>query len=148
LARVDYSALNEGAITVFKSVLLAVDESEQSSRAVDAAIELAKLTGASVELFHIHESQAVIGKGGGSFDNALLAAHSATITAAGVPHTIKAGHCLMGHVAKGIVEEATEYGADTIVIGSRGHTGFGSVLIGSNANKVLHLSKIPVLVVC
>jgi nucleotide-binding universal stress UspA family protein len=133
---------------VFKSILLAVDESEQSGRAVNAAIELARLSGASIELFHVHESQAVVGKGGGSFVNALLAAHSNTLATADVPYTIKTGHCLIGHVAKEIVEEAKALGADTIVIGNHGHAGLGSVLIGSNTNKVLHLSTLPVLVVC
>ena len=38
-------------------------------------------------------------------------------------------------------------GADLIVLGSHGHRGLERLILGSQAQKVLTLSKVPVLVV-
>ena len=46
-----------------------------------------------------------------------------------------------------IVEKAVNTGCDLVCIGSRGMTGLGNALLGSTATKVLHLSKLPVLLV-
>jgi len=45
-----------------------------------------------------------------------------------------------------IVDVAQQNGCDLIFIGSHGRSGWGQLLLGSVTNKVLHNSKIPVLV--
>lgn len=45
-----------------------------------------------------------------------------------------------------ILSQAKEHEADIIVMGTRTHTGIGQLLLGSVANKVIHRSKIPVVV--
>ena len=45
-----------------------------------------------------------------------------------------------------ILKAAKENDADLIVMGTRTHTGIGQVLLGSTANKVIHHSKVPVVV--
>lgn len=45
-----------------------------------------------------------------------------------------------------ILKQAQEQQADLIVMGTRTHTGIGQILLGSTANKVIHHSKIPVMV--
>ena len=45
-----------------------------------------------------------------------------------------------------ILSTAKEYKVDLIVMGTRTHTGVGQVILGSTANKVIHQSKVPVLV--
>ena len=139
---------------MYKSLLVAIDDSEQSDRAVAAAVELAKLSGGSVHLFHVRERQEVIGKGGGSFDveeqeeaDALMQKVAEQVKEAGVEATTKVVHVPIGHVANEIVNAASEAAADTIVMGSHGRTGLGALLLGSNAYKVLHLADRPVLVV-
>ena len=52
-----------------------------------------------------------------------------------------------GQPAEAIVATATEVGADLIVMGSHGHTALSDALLGGTANKVLHRSAIPVLLV-
>jgi nucleotide-binding universal stress UspA family protein len=52
-----------------------------------------------------------------------------------------------GRVAQSILRYADEIDADLIVIGSNGHGVMSELLIGSVANKVIHLSKRPVLLV-
>ncbi len=139
---------------MYSSILVAVDDSEQSARAVSAAGELAKLSGATVHLFHVRERQEVIGKSGGSFDvedaeevTALLERSVAALSASGVTTTTKSVHVPIGHVANEIVKAAAEAGADTIVMGSHGRSSLAAVVLGSNAYKVLHLADRPVLVV-
>ena len=45
-----------------------------------------------------------------------------------------------------ILDQAKAHEADVIVMGTRTHTGIGQLLLGSVANKVIHHSKIPVVV--
>jgi nucleotide-binding universal stress UspA family protein len=48
---------------------------------------------------------------------------------------------------KGVVDAADEHDASLIVLGSHGHTGLGSVLLGSVATAVTHHSQRAVLIV-
>jgi nucleotide-binding universal stress UspA family protein len=48
--------------------------------------------------------------------------------------------------AAGIVQAATEVGADLIVLGSHGRSGIARLMLGSVATKVVAESKVPVLV--
>jgi nucleotide-binding universal stress UspA family protein len=52
-----------------------------------------------------------------------------------------------GKVWRTIVDVADEVDARTIVVGTRGHTGLQSLMIGSVANGVVHHSDRPVLVI-
>ena len=46
-----------------------------------------------------------------------------------------------------IIEQARRSGADVIVMGSHRHSVVGEAMLGTTAQKVLHISEIPVLVV-
>lgn len=50
------------------------------------------------------------------------------------------------HPADGILETAKAEGCDLIVMASHGRCGFSKLLLGSQANKVVTLSSLPVLV--
>jgi nucleotide-binding universal stress UspA family protein len=54
---------------------------------------------------------------------------------------------LFGHEAKQIVDFAQKQKFDLIVIGARGHGGIKQMILGSISNTVVHNSKIPVLIV-
>src|SRR5215467_9006746 len=49
-------------------------------------------------------------------------------------------HTLVGSVAESLVKHAKDKRCDLICIGTRGHTELGSVLVGSTATKVVHIS--------
>ncbi|WP_405568271.1 universal stress protein [Polaribacter sp. Asnod6-C07] len=48
---------------------------------------------------------------------------------------------------EGILKYADKINADLIVMGSKGHSNFEEILIGSNTEKVVRTSKVPVIVV-
>ncbi len=54
---------------------------------------------------------------------------------------------VIGTPAKRIVEVAEEEGAKLIVMGTRGRSPLGGILLGSNAHRVVQLSPIPVTLV-
>lgn len=66
------------------------------------------------------------------------------LRAAGV-HLVE--HAVQGDVAPTLIRQAEELGCDQIVMGTRGLTALGDLLMGSVARKVLNLAKIPVTLV-
>jgi len=54
---------------------------------------------------------------------------------------------ITGQVEDVILQTAQKEQADLIVMGSRTHSAMGQFILGSNANKVIHSSKFPVMVV-
>jgi len=56
-------------------------------------------------------------------------------------------HVAQGEVAPTIVRLAQELACDQIVMGTRGRSALGDLVLGSVAVKVLHLAKVPVTLV-
>ena len=56
-------------------------------------------------------------------------------------------HRAFGPIAESIVAKAAELRADGILMGTHGHGRIAGMLLGSVANKVLHLSPVPVTLV-
>ena len=46
-----------------------------------------------------------------------------------------------------MADEAGNWGADLIVLGTHGRRGIGRVLLGSGAEQVMRMSPVPVLMV-
>jgi nucleotide-binding universal stress UspA family protein len=139
---------------VYDRILVAVDNSPQCDRAVDAACKLANLSKGTIHVFHVRERQDVVGKGGGSFDveyaeeaEALVKRVTETCEKAGVTTSSGIVHVPIGHIAGEIVKAAGDQKADTIVMGSHGRSAIGAAVLGSNAYKVVHLADRPVLIV-
>lgn len=66
------------------------------------------------------------------------------LAAAGVPCQ---SHVVQGEVPATIARFARELGCDQIIMGTRGRSALGDLLLGSIAIKVLHLSSVPVTMV-
>lgn len=56
-------------------------------------------------------------------------------------------HAEVGALAPTIVALAEKLDCDEIVMGTRGHTALTDFLIGSTVTRVVHLTKVPVLLV-
>ncbi|MCY4356765.1 MAG: universal stress protein [Gammaproteobacteria bacterium] len=138
---------------MYTTVLVAVDLSEDSKKVIETA---RKIAGESSKLHLVHVVEPV------------TAAYSMDIYAINVSEmqqeaikfaeeklleigqqlTIDADrvHTLLGAPAPEIRNLANEIGADAIVIGSHGHSGW-KILLGSTAIKVLHGSTCDVMTV-
>jgi nucleotide-binding universal stress UspA family protein len=138
---------------VYDKILLAVDHSEISDRAVMAARDLAVLSKGEVWVLHLREREVAPKTGVMPADettdeaSAAVAASVEVLTQAGVKAHGEVRNTIFGYAAREIVNDAREVGADVIVMGSRGRGELAGLVLGSTAHKVIHLSDRPVLVV-
>jgi nucleotide-binding universal stress UspA family protein len=73
-----------------------------------------------------------------------LAPARAKLDAAGVRYTV---HTAVGEVSEKIVGTAKSLGCELIAMGTHGRGKVGTMVLGSVAQKVLHVSPIPLLLV-
>jgi nucleotide-binding universal stress UspA family protein len=135
---------------MFEKVLLAVDGSAHSAKAVPVAADIAKKSNGEVLVFHAREY--VVARGG-SYQledapdaDALVERVKAELAATGVKALGRVEASLEGRAAKAILSAAESEGADAIVMGSRGLSELGGLLLGSVTHKVIQLSHCTVVV--
>lgn len=127
--------------------LVAVDGSDNALRAVaHAADEAARMKACALHLVHV---QPWLAKEAAETELAhrslgATARARGLLDARGLPWRL---HVAMGDPAERIIERAVQLHANGIVIGSRGLNTVASLLVGSVAYKVVHLSRVPVTVV-
>lgn len=138
---------------MYEKILVAVDHSEISARALQAAQELAALSHGAVWVLHLREREMagkmgilVSSESGDDASEAVTAAVDA-LTQAGIKAQGTVRDTVFGYAAREIVSDAREHGADVIVMGSRGRGDLAGLLLGSTAHKVIHLADRPVLIV-
>lgn len=138
---------------MYDKILVAVDHSEISDRAVLAARDLAVLSKGEVWVLHLREREVAVKTGvamtAESADeaNAAVSAAVEVLTQAGVKAHGDIRTTLFGYAAREIVDDAIEHDADLIVMGSRGRSDLVGFVLGSTAHKVIHLTDRPVLIV-
>ena len=138
---------------MFDKILVAVDHSEISDRALDAARDLALLSRGEVWVLHLREREVAVKTGVALSDESMDEASAAVaaavdkLTAAGVKAHGDVGTTLFGYAARNIVDDAKEHDVDVIVMGSRGRGDLAGLILGSTAHKVIHLADRPVLIV-
>jgi nucleotide-binding universal stress UspA family protein len=136
---------------MLEKLLLAVDDSEHSRKAVPATVELARAGGGAVHVLHIRELfYPVPPRVAGDTEQEarqLVDDVVAELGRAGVNATGAVRPSTGGSPAGAILEHAREVGAGLIVVGSHGRSNLGGLLLGSVAHKVIQLSSCPVLVV-
>ena len=149
---------------MFQHLLVPTDGSEMSETAIERAVVFAKSSGAQITFFHAQESfyartdVALFGEGfainpglGESFAKAnreraetILKAATSQAKAAGVPCiSSTAVHPV---IYEAILNAARENGCDLIFMASHGRRGLAGLLIGSETQRVLTHSELPVLV--
>ncbi|HLN07322.1 MAG TPA: universal stress protein [Acidimicrobiales bacterium] len=137
---------------MYEKLLVAIDHSDVTARVTAVAKELAALSKAEVWVLHLREREILSGLGVVPAESQ-PEAHDpvdyavSELVAAGINAHGEVRETLFGHAAREIVEDAEAHGVDAIVMGSRGRGEVESLMLGSVAHKVLHLSKRPVLVV-
>ncbi len=146
---------------MYKTILVATDGSELSDKALQEATNLLDGSGAKLVLFHatpLHlpplteglsdamrpEEREQARKTAEEQARTLLSSAAAMVKSAG---TIEQRFTVSNSPFEAIIEAANNFGCDLIVMASHGRRGLSGVLLGSETQKVLTHSKIPVLVV-
>jgi nucleotide-binding universal stress UspA family protein len=145
---------------MFRRLLVPVDGSELSERAIDASLELAKRLGATITGFvaeplqlppsgpHAHEQLEDEARAHdaatSSHAQQILQRFEARARAAGV--AFEGYHDQVPRIDRAIIEAAESRGCDLIVMATHGRGPFGEFLYGSHTKAVLAGSKLPLLV--
>ena len=138
---------------MFKNIVLAVDGSEYSNRAIEYARSLSEHYEANLWLIHVfsHTSDLL---GYQDFEKLYAKRKSTGQTVLDDaqkilgPTTVKVYKELIeGSEAEAILMVAEKQQADLIVIGTRGFGAVKGLLVGSVSRKVIHLSTCPVMVI-
>jgi len=135
---------------MFDRILLAVDSWDQARGAVATVVDLAAKSRGEVMIVHVHDTGRVSRetvdletKAGGRH---LTAAAFAVLARTGerAPAGLRVERS--AGVARQILHEAEAFGADAIVLGSRGPEGFAGLPLGSVAHRVIQRADCPVVV--
>jgi len=136
---------------MFGKILVAIDHSEISDRALAAARDLALLSKGEVWVLRLREREIATKTGVVLTDemageaSVAVAAAADKLTAAGVKAHSHVGTTIFGYAARSIVDDAIEHDVDVSVMGSRGRGDLAGLVLGSTAHKVIHLTDRPVL---
>ena len=143
---------------MYQQILIAVDGSDLSEKAMKQGLELAKAIQAKVTILHVTPpwSSVAVGEVAVMFppqeyEENMAAAATKLLDRAraesesyGVPcETVRASD---PQPYRSILGTAAEKGCDLIVMGSHGRRGIAGLLLGSETTKTLTHGKIPVLV--
>lgn len=142
---------------MYTNLLIASDGSELAGKAVTHGLKLAKALGAKVTAVIVSDPWTAFNAG----DTTLFpieeyerACEDAALKILGdIAERAKAEGvaCATRHIkdqfpAEGILEAAKSAGSDLIVMASHGRRGVSRLLLGSQANRVVTHSEIPVLI--
>lgn len=156
--QVTESAVVTESAGMFRHILIPTDGSERSLEAIENGIRLASELGARVTGYHATQDFAAIAYRAEMLEVTrehymAQARLRATTALDEVRHRAKlAGvECDVEstaheHPHRGIIESAERNGCDLILMASHGRKGIQGLLLGSETQKVLTHSKIPVLV--
>lgn len=141
--------LKKTILKKIKNILVPLDGSDASLRALNLAISIAKSNNSAIIGMHVIQmplefnskiKQQYKKNTTKIFNNAAKIANKARVS---FKEKIKSN----GYVGNEIVKFAQNGNLDLIVMGSRGPSPIGEIFLGSVANYVITRSKIPVLIV-
>lgn len=147
---------------MYRRILVAVDGSATSKKALSAALEMASYSGGRsvIRLIHVVDEMAYFTGldpyAGQSYSvisvmrdagAKILADALAIVQSAGVQADTVLVDRLGAHLAETVAGQASEWNASLIVVGTHGRKGIGRILMGSGAEQIIRLSTCPVLVI-
>jgi nucleotide-binding universal stress UspA family protein len=144
---------------MYRRILVPLDGSETARHGLREAITLAKEQKATLHLIHVVGEFPIMVEMANvaNFDKvrtslfecgeAMLKEAQVLADSLGVETETQLCEPSGGRVANAIVQEARDAGCDLIVIGTHGRRGISRALLGSDAERVLRQSPVPVLLV-
>jgi nucleotide-binding universal stress UspA family protein len=134
-------------------ILVAIDGSPLSSKALSTGCEVAVMSGAQLAVVHVVDTRGMLSAEGivaldliqtlVDAGNALL---SKAVKEAALPVPV-AQFLRQGSPGPEVCACAKEWGADLIVLGTHGRSGIARLLIGSTAEVTVRHAPCPVLVI-
>lgn len=143
---------------MFKRILVPTDGSDITAAAVDVAVELARSVGAELHTISvkepfpysaISEMQPLPPKEFVEAQERIASARVRAVVDASERAGVPCQACTVDglHPWESIIEHARKWDCDLLVMASHGRRGVSALLLGSETQKVLTHSKIPVLIV-
>ena len=144
---------------MFKKILVPVDGSSTSWRALETAKDLAVKFDGELIVAHIVQTYSSADLYINSLDQTAVAAENDQLTRIGSSvldtartkmegFTGKVDYLMdVGHASDRIIELSKDKHADAIVIGSRGLSGIAEFFLGSVSSRVAQYAAVPVLIV-
>jgi len=142
----------------FKRILVPVDGSEVSTRALVSATQLARDGGGRVLVLHVLD-QIDYFAGGYEYAGAavleelqrqsrkILEDAAAICQSAGVPCETQLMDEPGTRLGDKVAEQALAWNADLVVVGTHGRKGLSRAMLGSGAEQIVRFAPVPVLVV-
>ena len=140
----------------FQKILVPVDGSSTSNKALDYALQLAKQDHSQVRVLHAIDELGYLSSYEYSGEllatarkNANQVLQNAVIAAQArnVPADTRLVDQPGQRLGQTVADEAASWGADLIVVGTHGRRGVGRVLLGSGAGQIVHMAPVAVLTV-
>jgi nucleotide-binding universal stress UspA family protein len=138
---------------MFDRIVWATDGSETAVAALPYATALAKQEGAELVLLHSVEkvsagrARGLAWYGDEPEVKAKVQKIADDLASDGVNASVRIANDMSMQPAHEIADVARALGADLIVVGTRGHSAIGGLLLGSVTQRLLHVAPCPVLVV-
>jgi nucleotide-binding universal stress UspA family protein len=137
---------------VFQHVMWATDGSEAADQALSLATTLTKEGGGELLVVHCEEialwgDSAVSVHANEDELKAKVQEQVARLSNEGVAARLEMTRAGVGGAAHAIADVAAKLGSDVIVVGTRGHTPIGGLMLGSVTQRLLHIAPCPVLAV-
>ncbi|MEV0189595.1 universal stress protein [Kitasatospora purpeofusca] len=134
-----------------RRIVVGVDGSPSSRRALQWAVEQARLTGAAVDAVLCWTLPTVYGRAPVSVDRELghaaekVLAQAVDEATGNDPPVVIRETAVLGNASEVLVGRSR--GAELLVVGSRGHGGFAGALLGSVGQHCVQHARCPVVVV-
>jgi nucleotide-binding universal stress UspA family protein len=147
---------------MYKRIVVGTDGSAGANMAVDAAVQLARLTGASLHIVNAHKTTsahqfAAAPEVGLPLDaiaasNEALRAEALRVCEEAAERATSAGvsaetYCLAGDAADALLKIAQDADCDLLVVGNRGMSGMRRFVLGSVPNKLSHQCGTNLLII-
>jgi len=134
---------------LFRRIVVGYDGSEHSRRALDAAVDPAKMHGAVVHVITVIDIASLSSDPAAvgivrEAANQISSEAFERLSRDNVDHNV---YIRQGDPGDEIIKLAEEIKADLIIVGSRGLSKLKRIFLGSVSQKVVSRSRVPVLVV-
>jgi nucleotide-binding universal stress UspA family protein len=147
---------------MYKRIVVGTDGSAGAGMAVDAAVQLARLTGASLHIVSAHKTASAYQFAGASevglpldaiaASNEAIHSEALRSCAEAADRASSAGvsaetHCVAGDPADALLKVAQDADCDLLVVGNRGMSGVRRFVLGSVPNKLSHQCTTNLLII-